>query len=194
MSGQQPPQPTPQQQPTPVATQSTTLPSPPPGGGPTTVVVTQPNNPAVGVVNLNGVRSLVVGVDLIFTFLNENGQPVTNATVSETVTDSEGHTILQATEPVPLNDKGQARDIVSNNSGPMPTDAAGERKALEFLNKDFTSEQTLKATVKTSNGTVIKVTQKRTLTNMTPGAPKLANGLIRGYTFTMQKPTIEIVK
>ena len=72
--------------------------------------------------------------------------------------------------------------------------ASARRIAIDHFNADFTTEQTLKLTVTTSTGSVVQVTQKRTLTNMTPGASKIAGGLIRGYTFTMEKPKIEKIK
>jgi hypothetical protein len=161
---------------------------------PTTVVVNQLANPDFGVTNVNGVRSLVIGVDLTFTFLDQNGNPVSDAVVGESVVDSSGQNVTQASDPIPLTANGQARDIVTNNSGPVPTNQAGEVNALNTFNANFTTNQTVTLTVTTSTGRTVQVTQQRTLTNNTSGAPPLAGGRIRGYTFTMDKPKIEIIR
>ena len=189
----------PQPEPTPVATQSATIANAPTSGAgqlPVTVVVDQMNNPGVRVRDIKGNEALVVGVDLRFTFLDEKGNPVTNATVSEEVVDSTGKKVTQSDKPTPLDAKGQGADLVSNPSGPVPKpdDRKAQMDAIDHFNADFTTEQTLKLTVTTSTGSVVQVTQKRTLTNMTPGASKIAGGLIRGYTFTMEKPKIEKIK
>jgi RHS repeat-associated protein len=188
--------PPPQPEPTPVATQSATLENAPTSGGPlpTKVIVDQMNKPGANVRNVKGTESLVVGVDLRFTFLDEKGNPVTNATVVEEVVDSSGQQVTQTTEPTPLDANGRGADLVSNPSGPVPKDQNSQQAAVDHFNKDFTTEQTLKLTVTTSTGRVVQVTQKRTLTNTTPGAPKIAGGRIRGYTFTMEKPKIEAIK
>jgi RHS repeat-associated protein len=179
------------------ATESATLANVPANakpGLPTTVVVTQQNTPALGIANVKGVESLVVGVALVYTFYDQEGNPVTDAKVTETVTDSSGQATIQATDPVPLTDKGRGADLVSNDSGPVPKTQAERDKALETFNKDFTTDQTLKLTVTTGDGRVVQVTQKRTLTNKDPKAPRIDHGMIRGYTFTMEKPKIELVK
>jgi len=193
-------EPVPQQEQKPVATVSATAESGGPGCHmcfgqvPTTVVVDQLNEPDLGVTNVKGTDSLVIGVDLKFTFLDENGAPVTGATVVESVEALEGPKVNQSDEPAPLNDKGQARDLVSNNSGPVPKSEAEQRSALTTFNQDFVTRQRITLTVTTSTGREVRVTQERTLTNKVPGAPSLAGGRIRGYTFTMEKPKIEIIR
>jgi RHS repeat-associated protein len=194
-----PPQQKPQSPPKPVATQTATLPNVPSsstGQVPTTVVIDQMNNPGVRQRNVKGTDSLVVGVDLRFTFLDQKGDPLTNATVVESVTDSTGQKVTQTEEPVPLDANGQGGDLVSNVSGPVPKsdDTAGQQNAIKHFNKEFTTAQTLTLTVTTETGMSVKVTQQRTLTNTVAGAPPIAGGLIKGYTFTMEKPKIEVVK
>jgi len=87
----------PNQQPTasspnPVSTQRATLDNAPMCGGPipTTVVVDQMNAPDARTRDVNGTPSLVVGVDLRFTFVDQQGRRVTNAVVGETVENLEG--------------------------------------------------------------------------------------------------------
>jgi RHS repeat-associated protein len=192
MSGQQ------QQQPTPVATQTATLENVPNchmcfDPIPTTVIIDQMHSPDLGVANVNGTDSLVVGVALRFTFLDQQGHPITNATVVESVEALEGPQVTQASRPVPLNANGEGGDLVSNNSGPVPKTEAQQRAAAKTLNQDFTTSQRLKLTVTTDTGRVVQVTQQRTLTNTAPGAPTI-QGVVRGYTFTMEQPKMELIK
>jgi RHS repeat-associated protein len=188
-------QPQPQQQP--VATQTATLSNVPICGEqvPVTVIVTQMEAADIGVANVNGTDSLVVGVDLTFTFLDQNGSPV-NAAVGEVVTDSINQRVITANEPALLDSQGRGSDLVSNSYGSVPIrgNQASERAALDYLNADFTSKQTVTLTVVSPGGSVVRVTQQRTLTNTVRGAPSLAGGLIRGYTFTMEKPKIERIR
>jgi hypothetical protein len=72
----------------------------------------------------------------------------------------------------------------------VPASAA----ALDYFNAKFTTKQTVTLTVVTQAGAVVRITQQRTLTNTARGAPALAGGRIRGYTFTMDKPTIEQIE
>ena len=192
---QPPPPPAPQPQPTPVATQSATLSNVPVCGGPipTTVVVDQLNNPDARERNVEGTVSLVVGVDLRFTFLDQQGRPVSNAVVGETVENLEGRRVTQTTDPTPLNANGEAGDLVSNNSGPRPTSRAQLDSAISTFNQDFTTRQRITLTIVTETGTTVRVTQERTLTNMDRRAPSI-QGYVRGYTFTMGKPTIEFIR
>jgi hypothetical protein len=160
---------------------------------PTTVVVDQLNNPDARERNVEGTVSLVVGVDLRFTFLDQQGRPVSNAVVGESVENLEGRPVTQTTDPTPLNANGEAGDLVSNNSGPRPTSRAELDSAINTFNQDFTTRQRLTLTVVTETGMTVRVTQERTLTNKVPGAPSI-QGYVRGYTFTMGKPTIEIIR
>jgi hypothetical protein len=162
---------------------------------PATVTVTQNEAPDLGVANVNGRNSLVVGVSLTFTFLDLNGKPL-NAAVGEVVTDSVNQRVITADEPTFLDSQGRGSDLVSNSYGSIPIrgDEASERAALDYFNADFTSKQTVTLTVTGPGGSVFRVTQQRTLTNTVDGAPRLAGGRIRGYTFTMEKPKIERVR
>ena len=153
----------------------------------TTVIVDQMNSPGARVRNVNGTDSLVVGVDLRFTFLDENGDPLI-ATVSESVQPE----VTQATGAVPLNGQGQGGDLVSNSFGAVPESASDQRNAIQFFNKEFMTNQVVTFTVVPDNGIAGTVTQQRTLTNMVPGAPPIAGGAIRGYTFTMETPKIRV--
>ena len=179
------------QEPSPVATQSATVSDVPNchmcfGQIPTTVVVDQMNNPGARVRNVNGTDSLVVGVDLRVTFLDQNGDPV-SGTVTESVPG-----VIQATGAVPLNTQGRGGDLVSNSLGSVPASASEQRNALQFFNKDFTTNQTATFTVVPDNGMAATMTQQRSLTNMVPGATPIAGGAIRGYTFAMEKPRIRV--
>lgn len=181
----------------PIATQSATLETVPMCGDstiPTTVVVEQMNQPDFGVAEVNGADSLVVGVQLRFTFLDRNGRAV-DAVVGEDVKDPNGR-VIQTYEPTPLNSRGQGSDLVANAVGFVPVrgNQTQEKTALNKLNADFTTKQTLNLYVTTKTSATVRVTQERTLTNVIKGAPSLAGGLIRGYTFTMGKPRIEIVR
>jgi hypothetical protein len=162
---------------------------------PTTVIVDQMNQPGFGVANVEGKDTLAVGVVLRFTFLDQQGRPV-DGVVTEVVEDSSGQRVIQSDEPTPLTAKGEGGDLVSNTTGSVPErgNAAQERAALDKLNADFTTLQKVTLTVTTNTGVVVRVTQERTLTNTVRGAPSLARGAIRGYTFTMEKPKIEVVK
>ncbi len=162
---------------------------------PTTVIVDQMNKPEFGVATVEGQNSLVVGVVLRFTFLDQEGNPVDGA-VTEVVQDASNQRVIQSTEPTPLNANGEGADLVSNATGSVPVrgNQAQEQAALNKLNANFTTQQKVTLTLTTSAGIVVRVTQERTLTNTAQGAPALAGGAVKGYTFTMQKPTIEIVR
>ena len=144
----------------------------------------RPNKIPVRVRNVNGTDSLVVGVDLRVTFLDQNGDPV-SGTVSESVPG-----VIQSIGASSLDPQGRGGDLVSNSLGSVPAGASEQRNALQFFNKDFTTNQTATFIVVPNNGIAVTVTQQRALTNMVPGAPPIAGGAIRGYTFTMAKPKI----
>jgi hypothetical protein len=145
------------------------------------------NNPGPRVRNVDGTDQLVVGVDLTFTFLDQNGDAV-NGTVSESVEPQ----VTQATKPVPLDAQGRAADLVSNSLGSVPVGPSAQRNAIDVANKDFTTTQTVTLTVLPEAGPPATVTQQRTLTNTAPGARPIAGGAIRGYTFTMEQPKIKV--
>jgi len=160
---------------------------------PTTVVVDQMNVPDARTRDVNGTPSLVVGVDLRFTFLDQQGRPVTNAVVGETVENLEGRRVTQSTEPTFLTPEGQGGDLISNNSGPVPSSREQLDRAVATFNQDFTTRQRLTLTLVTDSGVTVRVTQERTLTNMDRSAPTIQER-VKGYRFTMGKPRIEIVK
>jgi RHS repeat-associated protein len=188
----QQPQPSPpQDEPKPVATQTGTLPAGAcqqcSGQIVTTVIVDQMDDPGVRVRDVKGKDTLVAGVDLRVTFLDQNGDPI-KGTVTESVTPS----VIQSDQPTPLDSKGRGGDLVSNSVGSVPTTAAEADKAIATLNQDFTTKQTATYTVKPDNGPTATVTHERSLTNTVSGAPPLGGGRVRGYTFTMEKPKIKI--
>lgn len=100
--------------------------------------------------------------------------------------------MITTTDPTPLNAKGEGGDLVSNSTGSVPKSEAEQRSALNTLNQDFTTRQRLTLTIVTDTGRTVRVTQERTLTNTVSGAPPLAGGRIRGYTFTMSKPKLKL--
>ena len=67
-----------------------------------TVVVTQMEPPAVGVEQVEGQDSVVVGVKLTYTFLDRDGNPV-QAVVGEVVTDTQNQKVITSTEPTILD-------------------------------------------------------------------------------------------
>ena len=155
------------------------------GPTPTTVKVEQIENPKPFVENVNGSPQLVVGVKLVFTITDQDGKPV-EGTATEKVENLEGNQVQQNTASVPLVD-GKGQDLVSNPVGPPPTTQAAGQQAINELNKPFVTRQLFTLTVvPNGGGCPVTVTQERTLTNMAPGAPPLANGQIKGYTFSMK--------
>jgi hypothetical protein len=152
----------------------------------TTVIVDQMNQPGATVRNVKGTEVLTVGIDLIITFLDQNGEPIVG-TVSESVDPG----VIQATEPVPL-DQGRDSDLVSNSLGSVPQTVSEQQAALQKLNQNFTTDQTITFTVVPTSGPPATVTQKRSLTNTTPSAPPIAGGAIKGYTFKMEPPKIKV--
>jgi hypothetical protein len=120
----------------------------------TTVIVDQMNQPGARVRNVKGTEVLTVGVDLRITFLDQNGEPIVG-TVSESVDPG----VIQATEPVPL-DQGRGSDLVSNSLGSVPHTASEQQAALQKLNQNFTTDQTVTFTVVPTSGPPATVTQK----------------------------------
>lgn len=189
----------PQQPAQPVATESATLQNAPMCGNaiPTTVIVDQMNQPEFGIQNIEGKDSLVAGVVLRFTFLDQLGRPI-DGVIGEVVEDVQQQKIIQTTDPTPLI-QGQGKDLVANATGSVPQrgNGAQERAALTRFNSNFTTQQKITLTVVTSTGVVVQVTQERTLTNTVREGPRSlpgSGGAIKGYTFTMEKPKIEVIK
>lgn len=152
----------------------------------TTVIVDQMNQPGARVRNVQGTNVLTVGVDLRITFLDQDGEPIVG-TVSEHVEPS----VIQATEPVPLN-QGMGGDLGSNSLTLVPKPGSEQQAAIQKLNEAFTTDQTATFTVVPTSGPPATVTHKRSLTNTTPGAPPIAGGAIKGYTFKMEAPKIKV--
>ena len=192
-----PEQQTNQQQQTSISTQTVSLPTyalpsvAASGQIPSTVTVQQMTRiDRVDIDSVNGVESAIVGTYLIYTILDQDGKPMANTKVTESIKVLEGDKAIQNDSEVPLNSAGQGKDLVSN-SVPM---SEGTQKIVDRFNKDFVTRQEITLTITTSAGVEVKVTQERTLTNMAPGLKPLERfQTIRGYTFTMQKPTIQIV-
>jgi hypothetical protein len=104
----------------------------------------------------------------------------------------EPRVVIQATSAIPLDSQGRAGDLVSNSLGYVPTTPGQQQSALQFFNKDFTINQTVTISIVADNGMSATVTHQRSLTNVSPGAPAIAGGAIRGHTFTMDKPKIRV--
>jgi RHS repeat-associated protein len=162
------------------------------GQVPATVVVEQKNVPGAATRDVNGTPILSIGVDVRFTFYDQNGQPITNAVVGEQVESLEGPDVDRTEDPVPLDADGRGGDLIAN-SVPLPQSRAELQAAEVTFNQPFTTKQRITLTVVTSTGITAQVTQVRTLTNTVPGAPTI-QGRIGGYTFTMEKPTIRIIR
>lgn len=99
-----------------------------------------------------------------------------------------------------LFDDQSARSFISNhfgrvnvNGGPVPKERNSPEEAATTIlfNKPFTTRQLFTLTVKARSGITVTITQERTLTNQLHGAPPIAGG-VRGYTFSMEAPTIRL--
>ena len=180
-----------QDEPNPINTQKATLPDGSCKGCSgqivTTVVIEQMNEPGARVRDVKGKESLVVGVDLRVTFLDQNGKAI-KGTVSESL----DPTVIQTKDAVSLDSKGRGSDLVSNSFGSVPKSEGEQKQALDKFNENYTNKQIVTFTVTPENGPKATVTQERTLTNQVPGAPRIAQGYIKGYTFSMEKPRIKI--
>jgi hypothetical protein len=191
LDAQDPQEPKKTAEPKPVSRQITTLPAGSckdcSGQVVTTVVVEQMNDPAPRVRDVKGTESLVVGVDLRVTFLDQNGNPIKG-----TIFESLDPKVIQTENAVPLDSNGRGSDLVSNSYGSVPKSNEEQKKAVDFFNEAINHKQTVTFTVTPENGPKATVTQERTLTNTAPDTPRIAGGLIRGYTFSMQKPKIKV--
>jgi RHS repeat-associated protein len=179
-----------QDEPQPISTQTATLPAGSckncSGQVVTKVVIEQMNEPAPRVRNVKGTESLVIGVDLRVTFLDQNGKPI-KGTVSESL----DPTVIQTKGAVPLDPNGRGSDLVSRSYGSVPKSNEEQRKAVAFFNEDYDHKQMVTFTVMPENGPKATVTQERALMNTAPNTAPIAGGLIRGYTFSMDKPKIK---
>jgi RHS repeat-associated protein len=189
-------QPSPQQPDTPGGTQTATRQEPPncglwgslcTGQIPTTVTVQQDDKPGVFKANVKGTESVVAGVGLVFTFLDQDGKPV-DGSVMEFV----HPTAIQADKPLQLVG-GKVSDLVSNSFGSVPATQSEMQRAMQFLNEDFSQNQIATFLVVPKFGVPAVVTHVRSLTNTVSGAPRIGGGAIRGYTFTMQRLEIRPV-
>jgi len=161
-----------------------------------TVTVTQENNPTLGVKPVQGTPRLLIGVNLTFAFSDSNG-PIANASVLESVVDTQGTAVIQTTGAVSTDSRGRGSDLISNvYLAPVPgsgeSDPRGQLEAIKYFNKDFTSNQNLTLSITLPSGNRIEVNQQRSLTNTIAGAPRVV-GPIHGYTFNMQPPTIRAI-
>lgn len=130
-------------------------------------------------------------MDLSFTFTNANGEPV-SGTVNESVEALEGDPVYQDQSDMPLAD-GKVNDTVATPAQGIPRTNAEQIAVVNNFNKPFVTRQLITITLTTDTGISVRVTQERTLTNKTPGAGRIAGGLIGGYTFTMGQPTITLL-
>ena len=83
-------------------------------------------------------------------------------------------------------------DTISTARQPIPKTAAEERAVVENFNKPMVTRQRITVNLTTESGIGIRVTQERILTNRMPGARRI-QGIIGGYTFTMETPTITLL-
>jgi hypothetical protein len=164
--------------------------------GNVTVKVEQMNEPAAfDNKKINGVARTGVGVQLVFTF-TENGQPVSGATVTESVVAEKGDPITQNNQPVPLDSSGRGSDFVTN-SAPTPTNQEQAQKVYNRVMSPFVTVQKATFTLTLASGSKIAITQVRSLTNLTaagglqPHDPKLGTP---GYTFKMEPLKARVVK
>lgn len=160
------------------------------------VTVTQLTEPvAFNNKDIGGTKRTGVGVQLVFTF-EEDGKPASNATGTEAVEAEQGEEVQQNSEKVTLDAQGRASDFVTN-SAPTPTNQQEAQQLVNRVTSPFVTEQKAVFTVTTASGTVIEVTQRRTLTNKTaqgtlqPTDPALGTP---GYTFTMQPIELKVTR
>jgi RHS repeat-associated protein len=160
------------------------------------VTVRQVNEPAAFTgKKIFGASRTGVGVELVFTVTDGNGRPLQGASAVESVESLEGPPIIQNPTPVEFDSEGRANDYVTN-SFPDPTSQREMRKIINQLNEPITSKQKFVLTINLKSGSVVEVTQVRTLTNMTNGQlnsydPALGTA---GYTFSMEKLKARVVK
>lgn len=163
--------------------------------GNVTVKVEQVDQPAAfDQRNINGVLRTGVGVQLVFTF-TANGQPVTGATVTETVVALQGDPITQNNTPVPLDSQGRGSDFVTN-SDRTPTTRAARQKLYAQVTSAFITKQKATFTLTLKSGKRFEITHIRTLTNQDPqGAlnPMDSSTGTPRYTFTTQSLTAKAV-
>jgi hypothetical protein len=164
--------------------------------GNVTVKVEQVNEPAAfDNKKINGVARTGVGVQLLFTF-TENGQPVSGATVTESVVADKGEPITQNDQPVSLDQAGRASDFVTN-SAPTPTNQEQAQKVYNRVMSPFVTEQTATFTLTLASGSKIEITHVRSLTNLdSKGALQKQDPALGtpGYTFKMEPLKARVVK
>jgi hypothetical protein len=88
---------------------------------------------------------------------------------------------------------GQVSDTVATPPQSLPSTAAQQRAVVDNFNKPFVTRQRIIVTLTTDSGLRLRVSQERTLTNLTSGAGRIALGFITGYTFTMGPPQITLI-
>jgi hypothetical protein len=136
-----------QNEPKPVSTQTATLPEGSckncSGQIVTTVMIEQMNDPAPRVRDVKGTESLVVGVDLRVTFLDQNGKAI-KGTVSESLDPK----VIQTEGAVPLDSKGRGSDLVSESYGSVPKSNEEQKKAVEFFKADHNNKQMVTFTLR----------------------------------------------
>jgi RHS repeat-associated protein len=144
---------------------------------------------------IHGTSRTGVGVQLVFTITGKDGKPLSGATVVERVDALEGGDVIQNNEPVPLDSQGRGSDYVTN-SAPDPTNREQAKALYERVTSPFETKQKLTLTITLKSGSVIEVTQIRTLTNMTQGRLNPVDPALGtpGYTFTMEKMKARVAK
>lgn len=160
------------------------------------VTVTQLTEPvAFDKKPINGENRTGVGVQLVIT-VEEDGKPASGATGTEKIDALKGKPVQQNPAQVTLDAQGRASDYVTN-SAPSPKNEQEFRNVVKLVTDPFVTEQKAVFSVTTSKGTVVEVTQTRSLTNQAPDGglqpvdPALGTP---GYTFKMAPIQLNVTR
>ncbi|HEX7771477.1 MAG TPA: RHS repeat-associated core domain-containing protein, partial [Pyrinomonadaceae bacterium] len=160
------------------------------------VTVTQLTEPvAFDKKPINGENRTGVGVQLVIT-VEEDGKPASGATGTEKIDALKGKPVQQNPAQVTLDAQGRASDYVTN-SAPSPKNEQEFRNVVKLVTDPFVTEQKAVFSVTTSKGTVVEVTQTRSLTNQTPegGLQPVDPALgTPGYTFKMDPIQLNVTR
>lgn len=103
---------------------------------------------------------------LVFTVTDGDGKPIQGATAVEKVVATKGKEVEQNEQTVALGDKGQGSDWVTNMVPDSPENPASDQSIGYLLYDRFVTKQEFTLTITLKSGSVVEVTQTRTLTNM----------------------------
>jgi hypothetical protein len=128
--------------------------------------------------------------------VEEDGKPASGATGTEKIDALKGKPVQQNPAPVILDAQGRASDYVTN-SAPSPKNDQEFRSVVNLVTSPFVTEQNATFSITTSKGTVVEITQTRSLTNQTPGGAlqpvDRALGT-PGYTFKMDPIQLKVTR